>query len=576
MQTERPYFRPDLKSQLLLRGGKRFVEVSCPQTGTSFEFFETEYAVACGMDGYRDLDGLLSWSKEELGFQPSAGDMKAVVDKLSSLGYLVGQTPPAVASTPVAENYDLGNAGPSAAQQSSQVPVEEVALGSAGSTADVSASPVQPAADIGLGVSGGGSGFTVPSTPTAPVSDVALGAPGNGNELGHEAIAAPVAAALPEPEPQVSALVAEPGSVPSVNLEGHLDFDAGPSATPPQPASKEVPADIDTVTERMDTDARALAQPLGSLEPAPEPTPVPASNPNNGAVPVVLQAQPARTTGSLEVPAVLGGTAIKEKPVKRPLIAVGVIVLLAIAGAAYYWFFHHLPGLADASHLNPSAERAAKIKKNAQLLIQPVATVEFPAAPPSVTVESSRSGKIEWMVARDTVVSVEDAVARYAGFEDARKRQLDRKALVDSLGDKLENGVKRKSLARVKGAFEKAQSELAAATETLELLTLKSSQAGRVEPLVDLTGGPAEVEEGQDIMRLTNPDGLVLSFDLGNQPEGYSAGTVAEIAPESDPEMRVACKYIGAEGNVVRLSCPLDSGLTAGAKVGLYRNAATK
>ena len=63
--ANKPFFRYDLHTQAIEEAGSRFVEVSCPDSGNSFRFYEVEYAVACGMDGERDLSGIVAWAKTE-------------------------------------------------------------------------------------------------------------------------------------------------------------------------------------------------------------------------------------------------------------------------------------------------------------------------------------------------------------------------------------------------------------------------------------------------------------------------------------------------------------------------------
>jgi hypothetical protein len=85
---ERPLFRHDLVSQPIDEQGQRFVDVSDPKTGNTFRFYEVEYAVACAMDGERDVAGIISWAKEELGLETSKNEIQVVVATLDDLGYL--------------------------------------------------------------------------------------------------------------------------------------------------------------------------------------------------------------------------------------------------------------------------------------------------------------------------------------------------------------------------------------------------------------------------------------------------------------------------------------------------------
>jgi hypothetical protein len=87
---DRPYFRNDLVARPLDDGGQRFIEVTDPDSGTSFKFYEIEYAIACAMDGERDVDELAEWAKIELGLEPSPDELQIVIGTLGDLGYLEG------------------------------------------------------------------------------------------------------------------------------------------------------------------------------------------------------------------------------------------------------------------------------------------------------------------------------------------------------------------------------------------------------------------------------------------------------------------------------------------------------
>ncbi|MBT8496029.1 MAG: hypothetical protein KJO07_23500 [Deltaproteobacteria bacterium] len=124
---QRPRFRTDLVAKPVLESGQRFVDVTDPDSGSTFRFYEVEYAVACAMDGKRDVGGLLAWSKSELGLEPSPAEVSTVVSTLSELGYLdkeaaaaadvelgaPGKSPIASSRPPVDSGVDveLGHAG---------------------------------------------------------------------------------------------------------------------------------------------------------------------------------------------------------------------------------------------------------------------------------------------------------------------------------------------------------------------------------------------------------------------------------------------------------------------------------
>src|SRR5215211_3014780 len=85
----RPKFRQDhLVAEAIEDNGGKFIDVADLDTGSTFRFFETEFSIACGMDGQRDVPQLIAWAKEELGLLPTAAEIRNVISTLGSLGYL--------------------------------------------------------------------------------------------------------------------------------------------------------------------------------------------------------------------------------------------------------------------------------------------------------------------------------------------------------------------------------------------------------------------------------------------------------------------------------------------------------
>ena len=85
-----PRLRADLLAEAIEDGGQRFIDVLDPQSGHGFRFYEAEYALACGMDGQRDVAGLVRWAEDELGLKTTATELSSVIATLGGLGYLDG------------------------------------------------------------------------------------------------------------------------------------------------------------------------------------------------------------------------------------------------------------------------------------------------------------------------------------------------------------------------------------------------------------------------------------------------------------------------------------------------------
>ncbi len=133
--------------------GKRFVDVTDPDSGSTFRFYEVEYAVACAMDGARDFSGLAAWSQSELGLEPSKEEIETVVSTLKELGYLAA----------AGEDVELGHAGKSnLSEPRPVVSAPDVELGHAGSS--------EPAEAASESVSATPEAQPAPAAGDAPVS----------------------------------------------------------------------------------------------------------------------------------------------------------------------------------------------------------------------------------------------------------------------------------------------------------------------------------------------------------------------------------------------------------------------
>jgi len=71
-----------------------------PDSETLFRFYEVEYSLACGMDGERDVPGIVKWAQEELGLSPTPQEVRTVIATLGDLGFIA--TGEAAATPPTA------------------------------------------------------------------------------------------------------------------------------------------------------------------------------------------------------------------------------------------------------------------------------------------------------------------------------------------------------------------------------------------------------------------------------------------------------------------------------------------
>ncbi|HLL22532.1 MAG TPA: hypothetical protein VK427_10390, partial [Kofleriaceae bacterium] len=216
---ERPRFRQDLIAEAIEEGGHKFVDVGDPDSGNMFRLYEVEFSIACGMDGERDVAGIVQWARDELGLTPSVKEVRHVIATLGQHGFLdqaataravASERPEVSAPGPLAAQSSTASkaapvvqattaAKPPAAQASSQTqsafgrdaelaagvvvgqqpkrpaaPID-VELGSAGTTTPAPVQPLPKPAEIDLGHPGAA---TTAKSPRAPAENVELGAPG--------------------------------------------------------------------------------------------------------------------------------------------------------------------------------------------------------------------------------------------------------------------------------------------------------------------------------------------------------------------------------------------------------------
>jgi hypothetical protein len=84
----KPLFRQDLLAEAIDAGAIRFVDVLDDARAVAFRFYESEYALACAMDGQRDINAIIAWADQELGMRPTVAEVQRVVSTLTQLGFL--------------------------------------------------------------------------------------------------------------------------------------------------------------------------------------------------------------------------------------------------------------------------------------------------------------------------------------------------------------------------------------------------------------------------------------------------------------------------------------------------------
>ena len=579
--AEKPFFRYDLHTTAVEENGNRYVDVTDLVEGESFRFYEVEYAVACGMNGQRNLDGIVDWAMLELDLQTTTQEVGAIVDKLAELKYIeLGEPAPVVVSAPDLVAPAAVVAAGTPAPPLTEPPVEQRApgleLGESGRSPIGPARPSMPAeaADVELGLAGHSEVSAVKSASKAIDSEFELGGAGNEgvapvdevsvDEVSVDEVSG-AATELAEPadvELGVELAVAPPSAEPAVDEMAAASQAASPDL------SQTFPVDKDEVKEAV----RASKVMPAVAEKATEPAVA-----EKAAEPAVAEkaAEPAVAEKAAE-PAVAEKAAepAKQKVAERkPLarrsasIVLWLILLGTVAGAAYYYYSEYVQ--------EPPATPARTG--------EPAVTAAAPAAPAPVAASSvmkiteaptkdalaSRAGPIDWVVDHGTEVSEGDIILKLRGFERL-ERALDRHT--QSLSDyqsRLATGQARNSsagrIAGLEANVARKEQDVATANAKLDEYLVRAPIDGLVEVLVE---DRAKITANQAIGKVTGEAGAVAVFTL---PEGRSAevGDEIEIEAIADTELKATCTVVKSAEQEITLSCPTDSGIEADAALQL-------
>ena len=530
---QRPRFRNDLVSKPIEENGQRFVDVTDPDSGKTFRFYEVEYAVACAMNGSRNVNDLIDWTRAELGLEPSQQEVETVISTLGDLGYLDG--------------------GNSAAEPAGL----DLALGSPGrSPMDAGSGPRAPAQDFELGVAGKSPMGGPPKRPAPQAADLELGAAGFGG----------AEAPTPALEPEV-ALGAGPGPVPnpapapgppptdenmSTDLSQHLQIgtDDVKEAVRQSKVMEAVPIPADLMPE----DPAAAQRPQQLREPPP------------GATPIEL---PSRPPSAQPPPA-----KHIDPPPPRPrsgsnltIILLIAVLVVAVGGAAYYFLVYAKDDTEGVKR--PRGAGAKKIERD-KAPKPPAKVVAMLKAGSTVdaVIKAPKDGKLEWIEAAGTEVSAGAIVAKYRGFDRVKTKITKALASKARYQEKLERAKERdnqKAMARASADIERKDQDIANLQAEAMSFAVKAAANGVVTPLVQAKG---TAKAGQELIKLATTSGPSAVFEVPD-PAKHEVGDKVEIAAESDPSLTAICDIDKIEGKRVSIACPTDSGIEEGAAVAL-------
>jgi hypothetical protein len=569
--TDRPFFRTDLVSRPIESSGHRFIEVTDPDSGHSFRFYEIEYAIACAMDGERDVDELADWAKYELGLDPSRDEIQTVIGTLGDLGYL-----------DIGESTGDG-AGQAVGYERSAAPTQPPPLDRpppAGRTTDVSPFdlPRDRVSDLSTDLS-----EHIPVR-AADVKEAvrqsrAIQAQKPPIEVVDEDEAfddqkTPVPAARQPVRAAAAAAAAKPDKGRDARGEPAMSAALGKTLlgtmAPVQPPTKggrsSTPAPMvlpETPTEISSPHAAAASTPSASGRPATNPSIAPAARSTATARDSAVQPMlPARRPGGL-----------------LPYLI--VLLLLSGAGAlAYWWFFVRAgeteQGSTDESGAPPTAPSAIEGSAGGAGGTAAVPTPE-PTPPAEITatleagpteeqvVAADRAGLVAWVAASGTEVAEGAPVAKYDGYQkwdyavkeaqDSQKRYQEK---LDQATSKADNDAMKEADGNVK----RKQGDIDRNLAELDKFLVKAPIGGVVEPSIKQR---SQVKKDQPVAKILVTAPPRASFAL---PAGTaSPGGEVRVVSKADPGLAATCRVVSAAGGQLAVTCPTDSGLASGSEV---------
>jgi hypothetical protein len=606
---ERPRLRQDLVAELVEAPGARFIDVMAPDSGNVFRFYEVEYSLACGMDGERDIAGIVKWAQDELGLTPSQHEVQSVIATLGDLGFIDAETGAerAEGEAPSAELAPGVVATPPARPQ----PSAGFELGTAGAT-PARAGQMTPAPDVALGSAGAGQRITRP-TP-APSIDVALGAPGSRSTRPTPRPTPAPADASPDVSSKASSNASSDASSDvSIDLSDHIAVrrdDVKEAVRASKVMTVEIPPDIadviDSINERPTTKAPALEPAYEDTERTQPPdtersleaprAPETARSLETRPEIRVGKSPPSRQPSGTRPPVELSAapvTATVAKPLSPPAPSRGVspvlivLLVLAVLGGGVFLVWKYV--LAKPS---PDADVGAA---PVPVAMKPPPPPPPPAPTAKIVLETpaaddvklTRAAVVENILADKTVVKEGDIILRLVGDKPIEAELTGLGRDQKRLKDAIDAATKRRDTAHSAGnkaAEAAAETEIADRQKTLRV---KEDQLAR--KLADLDNfmihAPASgvfspaVKPGQKVVadavaaRIQRDAIPVATFKVSNA-RPFAGNASVELAIGKG-EQRVTCTIADVQADAVKLTCPSDPALTDGVDVTLNAPTAT-
>ena len=599
---DRPRFRQDLIAETVEHQGARFIDVMAPEGNDVFRFYEVEYALACGMDGERDVAGIVKWAQDELGLTPSLQEVRTVIAALGELGFIEsGEASGAEAAS--APELAVGAVAETAARAARPTP-SGFDLGAAGadhSDTERGAS-LPPAPDLALGTAGA----PRPARPTPQAHDVVLEIPGPAGRPGLQSEASDVSLDLSDhiairPDDVKEAVRAS--RVMSA-VEPPPDSGAAIEAIQDPPTAPASAFDAPTVARIPDPAmlAELTPRPPQSIARSPEPPSRTSDSVKAQDLPTAdtirvgktqLRAPATSVKPPVELPAA-PVTVKVDKPMPPPMPRAGtsplllVVLILAILGAGVFFAWKYVLERPAIDVDTSSAPVPTPVK--------PAPPPPPPPPPPTAKivletpdpedVKVMRQGVIESISANETAVKETEVIAKLKGYKpleaqvNAMNNDLTRQhALLDAAakvfdtahaaGNKAKEAAAQAEVTERRKLVANKESALTAKRADLDTYQVRAPRNGTFVPSVKPNAPVAADAVIGKLMRESIP---VATFKLASTHSFAGNGSV-EISVHNG-EQRVTCTVADVQADSVKVTCPPDPELTEGLEVALQPPAA--
>jgi hypothetical protein len=590
---DRPRFRQDLVAETVDDQGARFIDVMDPDSGNVFRFYEVEYSLACGMDGERDVAGIVKWAQDELGLTPSQHEVRTVIATLGDLGFIdaggAAAGPPDLAPGVVAApgkpypptDVELGSAGGGPPRGEPLPPVPQFTLGVPGATAR---RPAESADEIALGAPG-----TRPARPTPIPAPAGSDATEVSIDLSdHIAVrpddvkeavrASKVMAAVDGPPGLFDSLDERPGTKPP------------PTASrPPEPARQIKPAA--RTGPRSEPRLQALhahsdAMPEARIEITQ--TGEPRIDAKVGKPPLTRQPENRASKPPVELP----GTPVQvEKSPSPPAPKSGVIQVLvvvfivALLGGGGFLAWKYLLTNQDTEVGTTSGPVTPPVKQ----IVPPPPAPPPPApsskivmdVPPPDDIKTTRAGLIETIVADKTPVKAGEPVVRLVGdrpieaeiaaltrdekkIEDLIDAATNRRDTAQGAGNKADETKATAEITDRQKALTAKRSQLATRTTDLAKFLIPASSNGTVQQVAK----QGQKVAADDIVARLERDAAPGATFAVTDATTFATNTSVELAVGKG-EQHVTCTIADVQPDSIKVTCPADPALSEGTAVTL-------